>query len=138
MLKNILSVILYVTVCSSLLFLAELFVSISRFATLDPMLHIIYIIIVYSAKFYLPFIIAFILTWLIVKSGLVKYTTLCTYLVVSIYLFANNQYWTRGMEIENRVLYAFFLFTPALIGAVLIFINNRVWNIVLINRSSKS
>lgn len=136
MLKNTLSVLLYLIICSSLLLVAEFF-SNSRFATSDPKFYIIYLLIVYSVKLYLPFVMTFVITWLIVKSRLVKYTTLSTYLVVTIYLFVNNQYWTRGMEIENRVLYAFFLFTPALIGAVLIFINNRLWNIVLINRSSK-
>ncbi|MBL7872885.1 MAG: hypothetical protein JNM78_14810 [Cyclobacteriaceae bacterium] len=138
MFKNILSVALYLIICSSLLLGADLFVSINRFATLDPILHIIYMLIVYSVKFYLPFIIAFIITWFIAKSALVKYTTLCTYIVVTIYLFVNNQYWARGMEIENRVLYAMFLFTPALAGATLIFINSKYGLKVFINGSSKS
>jgi len=71
-------------------------------------------VVLYLSIYYLPYVLSYLALSIGLKSMSFKWPLLVVYLVHSSYLFFNDLYLARGMEVDSKVLYFCLLYFPPL------------------------
>jgi hypothetical protein len=72
-------------------------------------------IVLYLSIYCLPYALSYFASSKVLKRLSFEWPSLVVYLAYSSYLFFNDRYSARGMEVDSKVLYFFLLYVPPLV-----------------------
>ena len=79
-------------------------------------LYLIDKVLLYLSIYYLPYVLSYFALSKILKKLSFEWPLLVVYLAHSSYLFFNDMYAARGMEVDSRALYFCLLYIPPLVA----------------------
>jgi hypothetical protein len=101
------------------------FFSSAPFVFRSESMYLIDKVLLYSSLYYSPYIISYFALCKILTRIKFKWPLVINYLATSSYLFFNNQYFARGMEVDSKVLYFCLIYIPPLVFLGLFLIQKR-------------
>ena len=82
-------------------------------------------VLLYFSTFYLPFALSYFVLSKVLKRLSFEWPLLLVYLGYSSYLFFNDRYFARGMEVDSKALYFCLLYIPPLAVLGFLWIQKR-------------
>ena len=72
-------------------------------------------VLLYFSIYYLPYVLSYFALSKVLKRLSIEWPLLVVYLAYSSYLFFNDMYSARGMEVDSKALYFCLLYIPPLV-----------------------
>ena len=72
-------------------------------------------VLLYSSLYYSPYIVSYFVLCRIFRKISFKWPLIIVYFSTSSFLFFNNQYLARGMEVNSKILYFCLIYIPPLV-----------------------
>ena len=91
------------------------FFSSAPFVFKSENMYVIDKVLLYFSIYYLPFVLSYFALSKVLKRLSFEWPLLVVYLAYSSYLFFNDMYLARGMEVDSKVLYFCLLYIPPLV-----------------------
>lgn len=118
------SVLIYSVLCFALAIPIGLFSS-APFIFESESMYVIDKTLLYLLIYCSPYVLSYFALSKVLKKSRFLWPSLVVYVAYSSYLFFNDMYFTRGMEVNSKALHFFLLYTPPLLVVFGVLIKQR-------------
>jgi hypothetical protein len=112
--RFVLSVLVYILFCLAFAIPLGMFSS-APFVFKSESMYVIDKIALYLSIYCLPYVLSYLALSKVLKRSSFEWPSLVVYTAYSSYLFFNDRYFARGMEVDSKVLYFCLLYVPPLV-----------------------